>query len=269
MKSVWIVLKEQFGNLGMIFRISRYDEHAEYQSHYLGLAWEILNPIIQVGVYYLVFGMGLRGNRSVNGVPFIAWMLIGMSAWLFMNTSMNRSSKSITGKLYVISKMQFPVSTLPSVTIVSNLTAYWAMLAVAVFSVLVSGVPITIYWLQFFYYFICMIAFTFAMAIFSATMTVLVRDYQFILQSILRVMLYLSGAIWNLTGSGLPPKLVKFLQLNPIYYVINGYRSAFLSDGLIWENKKATLLFWLITSIILVIGCHLHVKFRARFVDLA
>ncbi len=68
MKEIITVIKEQFQHIGMIFRMSRYEDKADYQSHYLGLAWQILNPAIQVGIYYLVFGVGTqtrsRGWRS-------------------------------------------------------------------------------------------------------------------------------------------------------------------------------------------------------------
>ena len=76
MKEIAAVIKEQFKNAGIIFRMSRYEDKATYQSHYLGLAWQILNPAIQVGIYYLVFGLGVNQNGNVDGVPFIIWMLI-------------------------------------------------------------------------------------------------------------------------------------------------------------------------------------------------
>ena len=87
MKEIMIVLKEQIQHMGMIFRMSRYEDKATYQSHYLGLAWQILNPAIQVGIYYLVFGVGVNQGREISGVPFIVWMLIGITAWFYINSS--------------------------------------------------------------------------------------------------------------------------------------------------------------------------------------
>ena len=87
MKEIWLIIKEQFQHLGMIFRMSRYEDKATYQSHYLGLAWQILNPAIQVGIYYLVFGVGMNGNRKIDGVSFFVWMLMGITAWFYTNAS--------------------------------------------------------------------------------------------------------------------------------------------------------------------------------------
>ncbi|WP_405076348.1 ABC transporter permease [Ligilactobacillus acidipiscis] len=269
MNDMIIVLKEQLKNLGMIFRVSKYEERATYQSHYLGVLWEVLNPIIQVGIYYVIFGLGFYGGRQVEGAPFIVWMMIGLSVWMFMNTTILGTSNSIYTKMYLISKMNFPVSVLPSVNIAGNLTSFFAMFGVSILVALTQHVFITIKWIQFIYFFICMIAFLFSLGIFSATMTVLIRDYHMILQSICRVLLYVSGVIWNIKDVNFPPTIQAILELNPIFYIIDGFRTSLLNGNWFWVDYKHTLFFWAITLFIFFIGAHLHLKFRARFVDLS
>ncbi|MGX7030466.1 ABC transporter permease [Vagococcus zengguangii] len=270
MNDIILVLKEQFQNLGIIKRISTYEEKATYQSHYLGLMWQFLNPAIQVGIYYLVFGLGVNGGRQVDGVPFIVWMLMGIITWFFLNSSILGMSNSIFKQVGMVSKMKFPVSVLPSVNMASNFVSYRWMMLLLVVAMFIAKVPITIYWLQYFYYFICMIAFLFAFGILNATITVLVRDYHIMLQSILRLLFYLSGPIWNLHTMGQfkgRDSLVRLLELNPLYYIINGFRDSFLSRQWFWEIGTQTAFFWTIVLILLALGSHLHMKFRARFVD--
>lgn len=269
MNDMIIVLKEQIKNLGMIFRVSKYEERATYQSHYLGVLWEVLNPIIQVGIYYIIFGLGFYGGRQVEGAPFIVWMMIGLSAWMFMNAAILGTSNSIYVKMYLISKMNFPISVLPSVNIAGNLTSFFAMFGVSTVVALTQGVPITFKWIQVIYFFICMIAFLFSLGIFSATMTVLIRDYHMILQSICRVLLYVSGVIWNIKDVNFPSSVKAILELNPIFYIIDGFRSALLNGSWFWVDYKHTVFFWAVTFFIFFLGAHLHVKFRARFVDLS
>lgn len=84
MNSVLMIIKEQINNVGIISRVSKYEEKATYQSHYLGLIWQFLNPLIQIGIYYLVFGLGVQRGRSIGGVPFLPWMLIGVIAWFLL-----------------------------------------------------------------------------------------------------------------------------------------------------------------------------------------
>ena len=50
-------------------------------NNYLGIAWELLNPALQIMVYWLVFGLGIRSNNPIDGVPFVLWLLVGISMW--------------------------------------------------------------------------------------------------------------------------------------------------------------------------------------------
>lgn len=268
MSEVWLIIKEQVVNMRTIFRLSRYEEKAMYQSHYLGLLWQILNPTIQVGIYYLVFGLGVNGGKMMGNVPYLAWMLTGMTAWFFIRSTLLGASNSIYKQVNVVSKMKFPVSILPTTNMISNLSSYFPMLA---FLFLVFGIyriPPTIYWIQFLYYFFAMLVFLFAVGILNSTITVLIRDYHIMLQSIIRLLFYVSGTIWNFDTQNLPVTVVKILKINPLYYLIEGLRDSFLSRQWFWEKGTYGLIFWGMTLIILILGSHLHLKFRSKFVDL-
>ena len=270
MNDVKTVLIEQIKNFGTISRISKYEERATYQSHYLGLVWQFLNPAIQVGIYYIVFGIGVNRGRLMEGTPYIIWMLIGIIAWFFINNSLLGGSNSIYSKVGMVSKMKFPVSILPTVNMFSNFVSYRAMMGVLLISMFVFNVNPSIYWLQYFYHFICMIAFLFSFGILNSTITVLVRDYHIMLQSVLRLLFYLSGAIWNfqtLIQGESNRWVVRVLELNPIYYIIDGFRDSFLSKSWFWEKGSQTMFFWLVILLVMIVGSHLHMKFRARFID--
>lgn len=267
MNEIKLIVKEQIESLGIIFRMSRYENKATFQGHYLGLAWQILNPLIQIGIYYLIFGVGVNGGRDVDGVPFIAWMLIGISCWFFINSSITGCSKSIYQQIGMVSKMKFPVSTLPAINIASNLSSFFVMLGVSIIILLFFGIYPTIYWLQFFYYFFCLIVFLFFFGLLNATISTLVRDYHTILQSVLRILFFLSGAVWNIEERNFPDFFIHILELNPIFYIISGFRDTFLSRQFVFEQINLTLFFWACVMVIAIIGTHLHLKFRAKFVD--
>lgn len=186
---------------------------------------------------------------------------------VFVNASIIGGSNSIYQKVSMVSKMKFPVSILPSINITSNLISYGWMMVILLLALPLFGIYPTIYWLQYFYYLICMIAFLFAFSILNATITILIRDYHIMLQSIIRLLFYLSGAIWDIESRGFPDWLVRLLQLNPIYYFIDGFRDSFLSRQWFWEKPTLTLIFWGIVLFLLIVGSHIHLKFRARFID--
>lgn len=267
MREVKIVLKEQLKNFRFIFRMSKYEESATYQSHYLGLLWQILNPLIQVGIYYLIFGLGLRGGRNVDGVPYIVWMLLGLIPWIYITQSFTGASRSIYRQVNLASKMKFPVSVLPTITIVSNLTNFFPMIVVVIVTLFAHGFMPTIYWLQFFYYLFCMIFFLFSFSIFNATIATVIRDYQIVLQSSMRLLFYISGTIWNFETANLPRWIVQILKLNPFFYITSGFRDSLMSREWFWDKMNYTLIFWFFTFIILIVGSHIHLKFRSKFVD--
>lgn len=268
MSEIWLIMKEQLENFRTILRLSRYEEKATYQSHYLGVLWQFIYPIVQVGIYYVVFGLGFYGGKSMEGFPYIIWMLIGITTWFFINKSIIGGSNSIYKQVNLVSKMKFPVSILPMNNLVSNLYMYFPMLMFLMIMLDIFKIHPTLYWLQYFYYFPCMIIFMYAIGLFNATLTTIVRDYHIFLQSVMRFAFYASGPMWDIQNRNLPENLVKILKLNPFYYLIEGFRDTFLSRQWFWEKGTYTSIFLGMTLIILIVGCHIHLKFRSRFVDM-
>ncbi|KRN43409.1 ABC-2 type transporter [Fructilactobacillus fructivorans] len=268
LKEVWALLKEQFENLGIIFRISKYEDKATYQSHYLGLVWEYLYPLIQIAIYWLVFGVGLKGSTGHNG-SYLPWMVIGITPWFFMNRVTLDASKSIYQRAGLVSKMKFPISILPSIKLVSNLSSFWTMLVFSIVIGYLYGVRPSLFWFQWIYYFIAMIAWLIAFGIFNSTITVLIRDYHVMLQSFMRMLFYISGVLFNFESSAsFPPFLIRILELNPFFYIVQGFRDSMLSSSWLWEKPLLSIIFWLMTLFFFLVGSHLHFKFRSHFVDL-
>ncbi|MDN5579345.1 MAG: ABC transporter permease [Lactococcus raffinolactis] len=270
MHTMFQIVSEQFSNFPIIRRMAKFDDKATYQSHYLGLTWEFLNPLIQIGIYYLVFGVALKRGDPMPGVPYLPWMVMGITPWLYMSKTVLDASKSVYQQVGLVSKMKFPVSVLPSIKIVGNLVSFWTMLVFSLFLMLVNHIYPTAQAIQFIYYFVSMMALMYALGIFNSTITVLIRDWQITLQSIFRMLFYVSGVIFNFETSNFPVFFIRILQLNPFYYVINGMRQSLLSKGWVWQapNLSITVFFWAFIFIVLAIGTYLHNKFRANFVDL-
>ncbi|MCF6514977.1 ABC transporter permease [Lactobacillus sp. S2-2] len=267
MKEIGAFFKEQFSSIGIIYRVSRYEDKASYQSHYLGLMWEYLYPLIQIGIYWLVFGVGLKGNTG-HSANYLPWMVIGITPWFFMNRVVLDASKSIYQRAGLVSKMKFPVSALPSIKLVSNLSSFWTMLIFSIALGFLYGIRPTMFWIQGIYYFIAMIAWLLAFGIFNSTVSILIRDYHVLLQSAMRMLFYVSGVLFNFQTSSFPPYLVRVLELNPFFYIVQGFRDSMLSTTWFWQNPGLMLVFWLMVLFFLLVGTHLHFKFRSHFVDL-
>jgi len=164
--------------------------------------------------------------------------------------------------------MKFPVSALPSIRIVGNLNSFWTMLVFSIALGFFNGIYPSLAWIQWIYYFFAMMCLMFALSIFNSTVSVLVQDWQVLLQSIMRMAFYLSGVLFNFQTTGFPAPFVRVLQLNPFFYIINGFRQSMFNQAAVWSQPVLTLVFWGIVLFMLLIGSHLHYKFRSRFVDM-
>lgn len=265
MNSIFQIMKEQTSNLQLIFRLSRYEVKSKYLMHYLGVLWEFLNPTIQLLVYWLVIGIGIRGGGEIAGTPYIVWLLTGIIPWFFISRSITQGSNSVFKKVSLVSKMKFPVSVLPTITILSGLFIFVVMLAILFIILLLNNVTFDMHLIQLPYYIISMCVFLFAITLLFSTISVIVRDFQALLQQGIRVLFYLSPILWD--PSTFPSIFQNILKLNPIYYLVSGFRSSVLGFGWFFHDLTYTIYFWSFTLLILLIGSAIHLKLRNRFVD--
>ncbi|MEH6958017.1 ABC transporter permease [Neobacillus drentensis] len=265
MNFIWQVIKEQLLHLSLIFRLSFYEEKSKYTMHYLGAFWQILNPFIQIGIYWFVFGFGIRGSSAVGETPFFLWLIVGIVPWMFINLAITQGSNSVYSNITLVSKMKFPVSVLPSIKIVGNSFSFFVMMIFTLVIVWINGSFSGIYLLQLPYYLFCMYFFLYGLTLLLSTLTTIIRDIQPIVQSVMRLMMYVLPIVWNIDK--LPHPIVKILQLNPFFYIIEGFRYSLLGGEWFYNDMAYTLYFWFISLLILLIASSTHLKFRHKFVD--
>src|SRR5690625_7416167 len=106
------------------------------------MAWEIINPSIQILIYWFVFGtLRERAPVEVNGmeIPFFIWLLAGFFLWIFSFQSMIEGSKSIYSRLRILSKMSFQFSVIPNFVIFSKIYVRFFMLGFTIIILQFTG----------------------------------------------------------------------------------------------------------------------------------
>lgn len=267
-KSIRDIIKEQIEYRDLVFRMAVFETKGMYQIHYLGTLWQFLSPTIQVAIYYVVFGIGLRGAGALDGdTPYLVWLLLGLIPWFFIAPTIVQGSNSVYQKVNMVSKMKFPVSLLPTIRIIGNSFQFIVLLIILFIIVSLNGIYPTIYILQLPYYLITLYIFLFSFTLLSSTISTLIRDYQSLLQSMIRMLLYLSPILWNPESELVPDWLSNLLKLNPFYYIIQGIRDSFLGGRWFFEDLVYTLYFWTLTFFLIYFGSKIHYRFRKDFVD--
>lgn len=277
MKSAITILKEQLNNMYLIFKLALFDLKSANKNHYLGMLWEVISPAILIMIYWLVFGVGIRHRADVEVggdiVPFIYWLMTGYMVWMFFSKSASSGAKAIFSKLRVVSKMNFPMSILPNYTIFSKFMVHVVMVGIIIVILQFAGYPINIYYLQMPYFMIATYFFTFSFVLIFSTLSTLVRDIYKLLTSTMRIGIYISPILWDVTevkddGTVATAVITAIVKLNPLTYLIEGYRASYF--GVEWyfiTESGTTLYFWTLTLILFVIGSVLHMHFRKYFID--
>lgn len=271
MKSALKVLKEQIDHFYLIRRLSLYEIKSKNKNNYLGMMWEIINPAIQLLIYWFVFGtIRSRAPIEVNGVeiPFFPWLLAAFFIWLFCYQSIIQGSKSIYSRLRMLSKMNFPMSVIPNFVIFSNFYIHILLLIMSIILFQFMGLYINVYYVQLIYFIFAAFCLLFSISLITSTISTIIRDFHMFLNSTLRMLLYLSGVLWPITLLNDFPTIMRIMMLNPLYYLIEGYRAAFF--GTEWyfiTHWQYTLYFWGLVIVLFLIGSRLHVKFRRHFID--
>ncbi len=259
------IIMEQLTNIHLILRIATYEMKSSHQMHYLGFLWQIVNPTIQIIAYWFVFGMGIRGGKPVGDVPFFVWLIIGLIPWFFISPSITQGSNSVFAKINLVSKMKFPISVLPTITIVKNTIEFFYMSLFLIVILIINDINPGIYLLQIPYYIIALFIFLFSATLLFSTISVIIRDFDPLLNSIMRMLFFVTPILW--VPSNLPSHILNFLKLNPFYYLIEGFRNTLLNGVWFFDEMGLTIYFWSITLLLLFLGAFMHYKFRKKFVD--
>ncbi|MFT8322641.1 MAG: ABC transporter permease [Bacillus sp. (in: firmicutes)] len=271
MGSVFKVLKEQYDNFHLIRRLSFYELKSANNNNYLGIFWEMFNPGIQIAIYWFVFGF-VQERKDVTyphgggQYHYFSWMLAGILIWFFIYPSITQGSKSIYSRLKMVSRMNFPLSAIPSYVILSKLYPQLLLMIATIIAFQFMGLPISIYYIQLPYFLFATIIFLFSLSLITSTIATIVRDFQMLIQSLMRVLLYVTPILWP--SDHFAPMFQFIMRLNPFYYLVEGYRYALLGEGwFIVEHWHTTVYFWVIVLIMLSLGSYLHVRFRRHFID--
>lgn len=273
-KSIRYVLKENFTNLFRIYSIAKYELLADMRDSKFGIFWNFASPAIQVLTYWLIFGVAWnRKPIEVHGitVPYLPWLIVGYAIWWFIQPCIQKGCSAIFSKTNVITKMKFPVSVLPATVVCKELFNHCCMLLIMVVTLLICGYWPTIHWLWLIYYLFCAFVFSQSVTMILSVLTMLWRDIKKLVTSLIRMFMYFSPVIWECHFSnGIPfaSFLNSIMKLNPVYYIIQGYRDAVFYKIPFWEHPYLTLYFWGVVLVLFAIGCALMFKFKKKFIDL-
>lgn len=203
---------------------------AQHMNTVLGNLWHLLNPMLQVGVYFLVFGVLLGTDRGIDN--FITYLAIGVFSYGYMQRSITACASSITNNEGLIRSLSFPRAILPISAVIRETIAFGSSLALMIVLALATGEPITAAWLQLALWVPLMALFSLGMGFVLARLTDSLHDLRNLLPFLFRLAFYLSGILYSFDVF-VPDQFRQYLPLialNPFYGYITHMRHALMSS---------------------------------------
>lgn len=266
MSQIVTILKEHWEYRKQIFKLAKADLVKTYRGAALGWSWAIIKPTITIFVYWFAFTIGLRSGRPVNGYPFFLWLIAGLIPWFYMSDMIVAGANCIRKYNYLVTKMKYPVSTIPTFVNISKLAITLILIVIMIIIFACFGYAPDIYLLQLPIYIILAFLLFNLWGFFASFLGAISKDFINLVKSFITALFWLSGVLWN-------PNTVtigwvkKFLNLNPITFIANGFRNCFIDKIWIWEQPKRLLYFAIILVILLIGGLWAYKKLRKDIPD--
>ena len=260
------ILKDHWQYRQQIFKLSISDLKKTYRGAALGWAWAIIKPAVTIFVYWFAFEIGLRAGKDVNGFPFFLWLIAGLIPWFYMNNMITSGTDSIRKYSYLVTKMKFPISTIPTFVSISKFIVHILLITITIGIFVLMGRMPTIYMLQLPFYMLLNLIFFTVFSLLSGLLASMSKDFANLVKSFVTAIFWLSGIVWNINTISIP-WLKSFLMINPVTFLVEGYRNCFIHQTWFWEQPKRLMYFVIITLVMLILAVWTYKRLRKEIPD--
>ncbi len=261
------IIKDHIQYKQQIFKLAKADLIKTYRGAALGWAWAIIKPAVTIFVYWFTFEIGLRAGKDVNGFPFFLWLISGVIPWFYMSDMITGGTECIRKYSYLVTKMKFPISTIPTFFSISKFMVHLVLLVIMIIIFMLMGYPPDIYLLQLPIYMLLNFLFFTAFSLFASLLACMSKDFSNLVKSLVTAVFWLSGIIWNINTIKDIPWLNIILKLNPVTYLVEGYRNCFIHKTWIWESPKTLIGFLVITALLIIAAVWVYRRLRKEIPD--
>lgn len=266
MKKILALPAELYQNRKLVLSLAKNDFKTKYAGSYLGIVWAFIQPIVTILVYWFVFSVGLKAG-TVSDYPFVLYLVSGIIPWFFFQDALNGGTNALIEYNYLVKKVVFKISILPIVKIISALFVHVFFVAFALLLCACYGYTPSLYTLQIIYYSVCTFLFVLGLVYATSAIVIFFRDLTQIISIFLQVGVWLTPIMWDIDMLSSHPWLIKLFKLNPMYYVVTGYRDSMLGHVGIWNHVSWTIYFWVVTILLFGLGSVIFKRLKPHFAD--
>lgn len=258
------MFKDIIKNKPLISSLARREVATQYIGSLLGILWAFIHPLTMILVFWFIFSVGFR-VKPMSDVPFVVWLTAGMAPWFYFAGVINGSASVVVANANLVKKMRFPSEILPLVKLISNLVTHVFFVALLLFLILVHRLGVSVYYFQVVYYLICLWILALGISWMVSAINVFIRDVTHLVAIVIQVGFWATPIFWDINM--MSDKIQLILKLNPVYYIVQGYRDSFIYFVPFWNYPYQTLYFWCFSLLVLLLGSRIFVKLKPQFAD--
>lgn len=258
---------ELIHNRQLIFSLAKNDFKTKFAGSYFGIFWAFVQPVVTILVYWFVFQVGFKGGSAIEDFPFVVYLTSGIVPWFFFQDALNGGTNALIEYKYLVKQVVFKISILPIVKILSAFFVHIFFVAFGMLMCALYGYYPSVYTLQLIYYFICAFLFSLGLVYATSAIVVFFRDLTQIIGIVLQVGIWMTPIMWDINMLSDHPLLMQVFKLNPVYYIVTGYRDSLIGHVPLWGHWKWALYFWVVTVVLFAFGSVIFKRLKVHFSD--
>jgi len=207
------------------------DLRTEVARRFLGFLWWIIEPVMYMAVFYLVFGLALRQG----GPDYVSFLLCGMIAWKWFDGSVRQASNSIPMNAGLVQQIHVPKYLFALIQIFSNTFKFAIVLTLLLGFLLGTGKPVRLEWLGLVPVILVQLLLIIAVGLLLAAVIPFVQDLKLVVDNLLMLLMFMSGIFFN--ADHVPEAMRGVFGYNPMVLLIQAYRDVLLHNQ--WPQWSA------------------------------
>jgi ABC-type polysaccharide/polyol phosphate export permease len=223
-----------------------------------------LQPLLFIGVLYIIFFLGLRAQTTMD-VPFGLYLVCGIIPWMFFSSNFTSATNVIRSHSFLVKRVDFRLSVLPIVTILSGVIPHAFLVLVAIGIGAYNGYAPTLYTLQLLYYLTAMSLLLLGLGWLTSSTSIFIKDVVNVVSVLTQFGFWLTPVFWNINM--MPIEYHWLIKLNPAYYIVAGYRDSIINRVPFWDKPYESIVFWSVTILVLIVGVSVYRRLRPHFAE--
>ncbi|CCZ56079.1 putative uncharacterized protein [Clostridium sp. CAG:1219] len=252
-------IKEIYNYRHMLKTLVKQDIKGRYKGSFLGFLWTLLNPLLMLAVYSVVFQFVFRSDIEHYSI----YLFICLMPWNAFANTIAVGTVSVTNGASILKKVYFPREVLPLAVVISNTIQYFFSAVVIFIALLVSGVGISLYALFLPLIVLIQALFSLGLILILSAANVYIRDVQYIMNPVMMIWMYASPILYNI--SMVPERFQNIYKLNPMAALMQSYQDILYNKT--FPDFKTLGYVAIVALVFLIIGYLVYNKLQRRFAE--